>query len=1382
MTTGGTGGTGSGNGAGGGGGAGNAGNGGNGGNSATGAAGNGNPNVVPYRGGIGGAFVNLLTSGKTGSSPGGGGSGGQSNSGTSSGGAGGAGQVIITYCPTYSIATITAQTPVCTAVSTSTISITSAPASLPVGSYTVTYNRSLPATTGLTSPMTVTTAGTGSFNATGLNTAGLVTITVTNIASSITTACSNNVSTNNTFDVQVNQSPSSFTVSGGGAYCSGGTGLPVTLSSSEVGVDYQLFRGTVPLNVLPGTGNALVYPAILTAGTYTITGNNLSTGCTNSMSGNAAIASNPLPVLGALTNASPVICVGNSSVLGATGSVSATGSLVIDNLNFTPVLSVAGSNSGGGTAFSQRSSPYTAGLTTITNNIASKFMIATVVAAFSSASTNSTLTSPVVNSSAYASLELSFRHSYTKGNEAGVSVQVSTDAGNTVWNNINTAGNIIGSNTFTTNQGANNNFVAATFNLTPFINYTNLRVRFNFVSNFPLVGTSWWAIDDVLLNGQLLPLFSWTANTATGVNGLPASGGTALAANKNITVNPTQTTSYTVTEQDPVTGCFITAATTVNVDQNSTLGQTSATGTEAQTVCSFNAITDIIYQVSGGATGASITAGTLPAGLTASYNPGMFTISGSPTAPGNYAYTVTTTGPCVNISLSGTLTVNSAPALLCPAAIITNTDPGVCLASRTYSATATGFPSPTVSYFIDGNLINFPYDFLIGVTTVEVLAEGACAPDATCSFVVTVLDQESPVADIALLPDLTGECAVTVTSYPTATDACDGAITGTTAAPLQYNAQGSYTITWVYTDLKGNPSTQVQNVIVNDITAPGINCPAAQTFCSVPGNIYQVPVLTASDNCTLSVITYQVSGATSRNGSGTDASGIFNQGVSTIVWTVADSNNNSSSCSTTVTINIPPAPPVINGIVNVCPYLGTGAEITYTADALNATNYTWTLPPNVVLVSGQGTSAIVVTFNNAFSSQANKQIRLTAGSVCGTSAQVVFYLLTQFPSTPGAIAGPANVCAIIGTANTATYTIASTRAAVSYQWSSPAGTTVTHINGNGINDTTINVSFDNSFTGGPISVTAVNGCGTSGTRTFSIRRVSSAVPGLISGPTNVCANILPGGTPATYSIAPVSGATSYSWNTPLGAVVTHPNGAGPNDVNITVQYPAGFTSGSIAVSSTNGCGTSILRSLALQRLNAATPGVIDVIQTGFCGEPGGRIFSYTMSALPANANSVQWTVPASAGATILSGQGGTSIIVSYPLTAVTGNVTAQAINNCGSSAIRLAAVKLPACPIGFVKITDENVVKDTYGYPLDKQKMEVNVFPNPSTTAFTLRVLTSGNDRISARILDMQGRELKVLTLMPGVTVIIGNDLKPGSYLIEAIQGNNRITKRLSKF
>jgi len=49
--------------------------------------------------------------------------------------------------------------------------------------------------------------------------------------------------------------PSTFTVTGSGNYCTGGAGLPVALSGSETGVEYQLFNGIAPLGALvTGTG------------------------------------------------------------------------------------------------------------------------------------------------------------------------------------------------------------------------------------------------------------------------------------------------------------------------------------------------------------------------------------------------------------------------------------------------------------------------------------------------------------------------------------------------------------------------------------------------------------------------------------------------------------------------------------------------------------------------------------------------------------------------------------------------------------------------------------------------------------------------------------------------------------------------------------------------------------------------------------------------------------------------------------------------------------------------------------------------------------------------------------------------------------------------
>src|SRR6185369_11790903 len=112
------------------------------------------------------------------------------------------------------------------------------------------------------------------------------------------------------------------------------------------------------------------------------------------------------------------------------------------------------------------------------------------------------------------------------------------------------------------------------------------------------------------------------------------------------------------------------------------------------------------------------------------------------------------------------------------------------------------------------------------------------------------------------------------------------------------------TRTYTITDACGNSTTVTQTINVNDTQAPVITCPATQAFCFDASNNYSIPVLTATDNCTSNLtITYQVTGATTRSGTGTDASGVFNQGASTITWTVTDACGNTATCTTTVTIN-----------------------------------------------------------------------------------------------------------------------------------------------------------------------------------------------------------------------------------------------------------------------------------------------------------------------------------------------------------------------------------------------------------------------------------------------------------------------------------------------
>ncbi|MFL5742317.1 MAG: lectin-like domain-containing protein [Flavisolibacter sp.] len=138
---------------------------------------------------------------------------------------------------------------------------------------------------------------------------------------------------------------------------------------------------------------------------------------------------------------------------------------------------------------------------------------------------------------------------------------------------------------------------------------------------------------------------------------------------------------------------------------------------------------------------------------------------------------------------------------------------------------------------------------------------------------------------------------------------------------------------------------------VPDKTPPVLTCPGTQTLCyNLLLGYYTIPQLTATDNCGVGTINYKITGATSRTGSGKNASGLFNPGVSTITWTVKDINGNSSSCTTQVNINkvsvdIPDVYAVNPGGNANTIYLGYGpSSLTLTANATGGTGpytYLW---------------------------------------------------------------------------------------------------------------------------------------------------------------------------------------------------------------------------------------------------------------------------------------------------------------------------------------------------------------------------------------------------------------------------------------------------------
>jgi hypothetical protein len=94
------------------------------------------------------------------------------------------------------------------------------------------------------------------------------------------------------------------------------------------------------------------------------------------------------------------------------------------------------------------------------------------------------------------------------------------------------------------------------------------------------------------------------------------------------------------------------------VNGNNSIALTSASGTNAQTLCVNTAITNITYATTG-ATGATVSG--LPAGVSGTWANNTVTISGTPTAAGAFNYTVTMTGGCTGgtNAANGVITVNT---------------------------------------------------------------------------------------------------------------------------------------------------------------------------------------------------------------------------------------------------------------------------------------------------------------------------------------------------------------------------------------------------------------------------------------------------------------------------------------------------------------------------------------------------------------------------------------------------------------------------------------------------------------------------------------------------------------------------------------------------
>jgi hypothetical protein len=415
--------------------------------------------------------------------------------------------------------------------------------------------------------------------------------------------------------------------------------------------------------------------------------------------------------------------------------------------------------------------------------------------------------------------------------------------------------------------------------------------------------------------------------------------------------------------------------------------------------------------------------------------------SGSTFVVGVTTVTVVATDAAGNTddcTFSVTVNDNEAPVANCPANITQANDPTLCSAVVTFMATASdNCPGGMVSATPASGST-----FVVGVTTVNVLATDAAGNTDDCSFTVTVNDTEAPTAncpaDIVTNNDA-GMCSAVVSfTVPAAGDNC-GATSVATPASGSTFVVGMTTVTVVATDAAGNTDDCTFSVTVNDNEAPVANCPASITtsndagMCSAVVN-FTVPA--AGDNC----------GATSV---ATPASGTaFAVGVTTVTVVATDAAGNTDDCTFSVTVNdteLPTANCPLNIIQSNDPTL-CSAVVTFTATATDncpggmvsatpASGSTFVVgvtTVNVLVTDASGNTddcSFTVTVNDTEAPTANCPASITTNNDAGMCSAVVSFTVPAAGDNCGAtsVATPASGSTFV--VGTTTVTVVATDAA-----------------------------------------------------------------------------------------------------------------------------------------------------------------------------------------------------------------------------------------------------------------------------------------------------------------------------------------------------------------
>lgn len=513
-------------------------------------------------------------------------------------------------------------------------------------------------------------------------------------------------------------------------------------------------------------------------------------------------------------------------------------------------------------------------------------------------------------------------------------------------------------------------------------------------------------VEDNLFLGTVAPQANAGANdtvcysvpyTLSGTIGGSASSSTWTTSGTGTFSNATSLTStYTASAADYGAG-FVTITLTTNdpagpcgpaVDQMTLAIDPPAiiSAGPDQTACSLAAI-----NLAGTNTGAPVGTTWSTSGTGTFSNVNSLTSTYTPTAAddalGSVTLTLTSGDPngfCGPVTDQMVITFdNTNPSLTCPANQTSTTSAGVCTRSL-------AIPNPVVSdacgYTLSwtsagatvlsgaGNVGT--QTFNEGVTTITYTAVDPLGNSSTCSFTVTINDNQNPTitcpANVSVNANA-GSCVATGVALgaPVTADNC-GVASVTNNAPASFPL-GATTVTWTVTDVNGLTATCNQTVTVTDNQAPTITCPAnitTNTAAGVCTASVVTPNPTTTDNCSVASLAWSTAGATVLAGAGNMGTQTFNEGVTTVTYTVTDGAGLTATCSFTVTVNdnqnptiTCPAAQTVVGNASCQGTLGNYVGMAVTADNCGVASVTQAPAAGTVFVGLQVVTLTVTDVN-----------------------------------------------------------------------------------------------------------------------------------------------------------------------------------------------------------------------------------------------------------------------------------------------------------------------------------------------------------------------------------------------------------------------------------